>query len=250
MVGNTVTRFRSASTKDKILKSTVKQLRQRGVVRGQGWSDTQARTLLVPLLPGLIVEEFKLGGCRADLVQIGRLDGLLFLHAYEIKSDRDSLTRLQSQSDAYKKYADFCSLVSNRLALEAIGKLPKHWGVLHGKEDPKEGVIIKPFRLPVATKTVAWVEFEMLWRSELLQIVQDRVKVKRIFTRQEKSFIENYIKTDLFEGDHEGFRQAALEKILERTDWRRRKESTVHQPQDDQDFLNYPTFMYPRVRRT
>ena len=246
MVGITVTRFRSAATKDKIIKSTLGQLRRRGMVRGQGWNDTQARTLLVPQLPGLVVEEFKLGGCRADLIQIGKLDGLLFLHAYEIKSDRDSLTRLRNQSDTYQKYADFCSLVSNRLALEAIGKLPKSWGVLHGKEDPKEGILVKPFRLPTATKTVAWVEFEMLWRSELLEIVQERVKVKRIFTRQEKSFIEDYVKNDLFEGDPEGFRQAALSKILDRTDWRRRKDSTIHQPQDDNDFLDYPTFLYPR----
>jgi hypothetical protein len=73
----------------------------------------------------LIVEEF---GCKTARADVAVING--FLHAYEIKSDSDSLDRLPSQIDAYQGVFEYVTLICGRRLLErARTTIPKWWGL-------------------------------------------------------------------------------------------------------------------------
>ncbi len=82
-----------------------------------------------------VVEELGIcrGQVRVDLAVVnGRLDG------YEIKSDRDSLRRLEGQVGFYGKVLDRATLVvGERHLTEAAERLPAWWGIL--RVDPALG---------------------------------------------------------------------------------------------------------------
>jgi hypothetical protein len=75
-----------------------------------------------------IIDE--LGVCRGQVrIDLAVVNGLL--HGYEIKSDRDSLRRLDGQVDLYSKVLDRATLVvGDRHLEEALGMIPMWWGVV------------------------------------------------------------------------------------------------------------------------
>jgi len=75
-----------------------------------------------------IIEE--LGMCRGQVrVDLAVVNGVL--HGYEIKSDRDSLRRLDGQVDLYSKVLDRATLVvGDRHLGEALDMIPAWWGVV------------------------------------------------------------------------------------------------------------------------
>ena len=84
----------------------------------------------------VVIEE--LGLCRGRVrLDVAVVNGLL--HGYEIKSDRDSLRRLDNQVDVYGKVLDRATLVvGDRFLTAACGLLPPWWGVLHARVDGAE----------------------------------------------------------------------------------------------------------------
>lgn len=72
----------------------------------------------------------ELGVCRGQVrVDMAVVNGIL--HGYEIKSDRDSLRRLEGQVEFYGKVLDRATLVVGERHLEhAMALLPAWWGVL------------------------------------------------------------------------------------------------------------------------
>lgn len=76
----------------------------------------------------MVIDE--LGLCRGQVrIDLAVVDGRL--HGYEIKSDRDSLRRLDGQVDLYGKVLDRATLVVGaRHLVEALRLLPAWWGVL------------------------------------------------------------------------------------------------------------------------
>lgn len=110
-----------------------------------------------------VVEEFWVPSLhvRADLVEIGAQ-----LHAYEIKSDADTLKRLPNQVDGFGRVFDRCSLVAATRHLEkAIDLIPDWWGVLAA--DPAAG--IQQIR-PAGCNPQVDVEIlvRLLWRDEVM----------------------------------------------------------------------------------
>ncbi len=101
-----------------------------------GIGDRAIRTALKPRLiaeqphSGTVLFE-ELGLCRGLVrADIAVVNGSL--HGYEIKSDLDSLRRLQNQVSVYSKVLDYATLVvGDRLFDEAAKLLPEWWGVLH-----------------------------------------------------------------------------------------------------------------------
>ena len=70
---------------------------------------------------------FQFGERRADLALL-HID---MLTAYEIKGDRDTLSRLSYQVDSYKQFFDFCFVVCESKNLAMIREiLPKEVGIL------------------------------------------------------------------------------------------------------------------------
>ena len=83
----------------------------------------------------VVIEE--LGVCRGqvriDLAVVNRR-----FHGYEIKSDRDSLRRLDGQVDMYSKVVDRATIVvGDRHFTETLNTVPRWWGVLRFESGPK-----------------------------------------------------------------------------------------------------------------
>ena len=120
----------------------------------------------------LVIEELGVcgGHVRVDLAIVSDV-----LHGYEIKSDRDSLRRLQRQVEHYSNVFDRATLVvGDRHFSEAIDSLPSWWGVtlffVNGGRILFRSIRDSgrnPDRLPRAL-----VQF--LWRDEVLFLLKER----------------------------------------------------------------------------
>lgn len=117
----------------------------------------------------LVMEELGLcqGQARIDLLTLGGV-----LHGYEIKSNRDRLTRLASQAATYGRVLDRVTLVVCSQHFEAALQLvPKWWGVLLVRGSV-EAVSLDPFR-PAAENPDQDPRalVELLWRDEALELL-------------------------------------------------------------------------------
>lgn len=112
----------------------------------------------------LIVEEFGCNSARADVAVINGS-----LHAYEIKSDSDSLDRLPSQVEAYRGVFQYVTLVCGcRLLDRARWTIPDWWG-LQKAEYKRGGVILKTIRAAKPNPCQdALALAGMLWKTEAL----------------------------------------------------------------------------------
>ncbi|MDE2974371.1 MAG: sce7726 family protein [Gemmatimonadota bacterium] len=117
----------------------------------------------------VLIEELGLcqGLARIDLATVSSV-----LHGYEIKSNRDRLSRLASQAETYSRVFDRVTLVVGTKHIKAALKLvPRWWGLLLVRGDV-EGVLLDPFR-PAdenpGQDPRALVE--LLWRDEALELL-------------------------------------------------------------------------------
>ena len=120
----------------------------------------------------VVIEE--LGLCRGQVrLDIAVVNGLL--HGYEIKSDRDSLSRLRKQVEIYSKVLDRATLVvGDRFLTAASDAVPSWWGLLHVQ------VMFDQVRL----RTVRCSQrnpqrdprylVEMLWSNHAIEILEQR----------------------------------------------------------------------------
>lgn len=112
----------------------------------------------------LIVEEF---GCKSARADVAVINGSL--HAFEIKSDSDSLDRLPSQMNAYQGVFEFVTLVCGRRLLDrARAEIPAWWGLQ--KAVQKNGsVTLRELRTPKPNPHQnALALARMLWKTEAL----------------------------------------------------------------------------------
>jgi hypothetical protein len=116
----------------------------------------------------LIVEEF---GCKAARADIAVINGAL--HAYEIKSDSDSLDRLPSQMEAYQGVFEYVTLVCGRRLLEhARAEVPRWWGLQ--KAEFRDGAVeIQEVRTPKPNPNQSPLAVaRMLWKTEALTVLR------------------------------------------------------------------------------
>jgi hypothetical protein len=116
----------------------------------------------------LIVEEF---GCKTARADVAVING--FLHAYEIKSDSDSLDRLPSQIDAYQGVFEYVTLICGRRLLgRARTAIPKWWG-LQRAEFRDGGVLIHELRTAKPNPNQnPFAVARMLWKTEALAVLR------------------------------------------------------------------------------
>ena len=117
----------------------------------------------------VLIEELGLcqGLARIDLATVSGV-----LHGYEIKSNRDRLSRLASQAETYSRVFDHVTLVVGTKHMKAALQLvPRWWGVLLVRGDI-EGVLLDPFR-PAAENPGQDPRalVELLWRDEALELL-------------------------------------------------------------------------------
>lgn len=112
----------------------------------------------------LIVEEF---GCNSARVDVAVINGSL--HAFEIKSDSDSLERLPGQVEAYRGVFEYVTLVCGRRLLErARTTVPTWWGLQ--KAVYKGGqIVLQSIRVPKLNPSQdALALAGMFWKVEAL----------------------------------------------------------------------------------
>ncbi|HEV2223488.1 MAG TPA: sce7726 family protein [Candidatus Acidoferrales bacterium] len=119
-----------------------------------------------------IVEEFGVehGAARVDVAVVNGA-----LHGYEIKSDKDTLSRLPGQMDAYNAVFDQVTLiVGKQHVYEAINLVPDWWGISVAKIGTHSSIIFT--RLREAKENLGQRNLSiarLLWRGEALQILEE-----------------------------------------------------------------------------
>lgn len=120
----------------------------------------------------VFIEE--LGLCRGQVrVDLSVVNGLL--HGYEIKSDRDSLRRLNAQIELYGKVFDRATIVvGERHLAETLDSVPEWWGVLLARRSTK-GLQLKTMRSPRSNpKKDPRALVELLWLDDALAMLEER----------------------------------------------------------------------------
>jgi hypothetical protein len=144
----------------------------------QATNDQQIRKLLLPFVhqehngPSemLLIEEFAIFG-GANRADVAALNGIS--HGYEIKSDRDSLSRLPQQVAAYGAIFEFATLVSTVRHLQDARKIiPRWWGIIKASSPDGDGIRLERIReshnnpAPHAESIAS-----LLWRPEALRLL-------------------------------------------------------------------------------
>lgn len=120
----------------------------------------------------VVIEE--LGLCRGLVrVDLAVVNGII--HGYEIKSDRDSLHRLEGQVDLYSKVLDRATLVTSERHLDAaLRLLPSWWGVQRVEPTPSGSPGLKTVRRGRSnTGMDARALVELLWLEDALELLED-----------------------------------------------------------------------------
>lgn len=124
----------------------------------------------------VVIEELGLnmGAVRVDVAVVNGI-----MHAYEIKSDFDSLRRLSRQAAHYGKCFDRVSLVFGPKHLELARKaVPSWWGlmrVMPGENGPIIRTVRKGRQNPGRE---ARALIELLWREETLALLEHKGAAK------------------------------------------------------------------------
>ncbi|QQR47721.1 sce7726 family protein [Myxococcus xanthus] len=96
------------------------------------------------------------------------------LHAWEVKSDSDSLRRLPAQAVSYSVVFDRCTLVAGERHLERGQALvPPWWGVVLARADGG-GVVLEEVRPALDNPSPSpGATVQLLWRPEMLALLEE-----------------------------------------------------------------------------
>ena len=116
-----------------------------------------------------IFEEFCVGKTRTDAMLVS--DKLV---GFEIKSDRDSLSRLERQVKDYSRFFDLNYVVVGTRYLEKVKAIiPECWGIFHVYLNEENMLLLEIEREASKNDKVRLTnQFAMLWRSELIAIMK------------------------------------------------------------------------------
>jgi hypothetical protein len=119
----------------------------------------------------VIVEELGLsqGNVRIDLAVI---DG--FIHGYEIKSDRDTLKRLPTQSEIYSKSLDYVTIVTTARHLRKVRQIiPRWWGICEARYRDSVLLVCTVRRAKGNPSVNPSSLVQLLWREEALEALKE-----------------------------------------------------------------------------
>ncbi|MCL2061935.1 MAG: sce7726 family protein [Firmicutes bacterium] len=159
-----------------------------------------------------VFDELQIGECIADIISVTDC-----ITGYEIKSDRDTYTRLNGQIKMYDKFCNFCYLVIGAKHIKSAGsKIPEHWGlILISKKENK--LSIELLRKAQENKFAKLSnQLSLLWGNELSNITKRFQLSKQSMSKTQmkqkllKSLIPNklllHICDQLFERDYTAHR--------------------------------------------
>ena len=163
----------------------------------------------------IVIDELGLnhGKCRADIAVInGRFVG------YEIKSDSDSLHRLEGQVESYSDVFDKASIVVGDRYINSIqSHIPKWWGVIVSVRGSKGAVNFEIIRKAQKNKSVEPISIaKLLWRNEAIEILQ-KSEISNKILRQPRSVLYEYIANTLSICE---LRKSVRDYFKKRKNWR------------------------------
>jgi hypothetical protein len=139
----------------------------------------------------LVIDELGLnhGKCRADIAVInGHLIG------YEIKSNKDSLRRLDEQVKSYNAVFDKVSVIVGNRYINSIQKhIPKWWGVIVSVRGPRGAVnfdLIREAQINTNTDPISIAQ--LLWRNEAEEVLH-REKLPSKILRQTRDVLYEHL---------------------------------------------------------
>lgn len=117
-----------------------------------------------------IVEE--LGLCEQARVDFAVINGALT--GFELKSERDTLTRLPRQAYTYSRVFDYVHLVSaENHVKKALDVIPEWWGVVVAAPLCTGGLSLEPHRSGSENPAIDPTAIvQLLWRGEALAILE------------------------------------------------------------------------------
>lgn len=121
-----------------------------------------------------VFEELGVSHGRAR-IDIAVINGVM--HGYEIKSDKDTLSRLFDQMHEYNEVFDKITLVvGQRHLLDAIHRIPEWWGITLAKIDAEQQVVFFTIRDAKQNEDdrVLVSMARMLWRAQALRILEEK----------------------------------------------------------------------------
>ena len=122
----------------------------------------------------LVIDELGLnhGKNRADIATVnGKMIG------YEIKSDNDTLYRLEEQIKSYNAIFDKINII---VGLKHINKIPKYipnwWGIFTANYISKSDIRFNLIRKPTPNKNILPILIaKLLWKDEVIELQSDSV---------------------------------------------------------------------------
>jgi len=132
----------------------------------------------------VIIEE--LGLCRGkSRVDIALVNGIM--HGFEIKSDRDSLTRLPQQCEMYSRIFDKTTLVvGSRHCNKALSLIPEWWGVLRVVQGDVGPNFIRERAEKLNPGRDSRAIVELLWLDEAIRALEERNAVRGVRSKPRK----------------------------------------------------------------
>ena len=128
------------------------------------------RYLTIPNV--LILEEVGIrhGAARVDFLVANGL-----LHGFELKSDKDTLRRLENQIPIYSSVLDRVTLiVGYRLADKALAMIPDWWGVKLASQGNRGAIQFCDARTPKNNPDVQKEALaKLLWQEEALDVLKE-----------------------------------------------------------------------------
>ena len=120
----------------------------------------------------LIIDELGVGHGQAR-IDVAVVNGNL--HGYELKSDKDTLHRLEKQANAYNKVFDRVTLVSaKKHVFKALKKIPDWWGIKIVECGASGSVRFHSIRAPKQNPSPDPVSvLELLWKKEALAFLNE-----------------------------------------------------------------------------
>lgn len=186
--------------------------------------DIDIRRALVPMLKKqhadesgtLILDELGISSHTAR-IDIAVLNGIFA--GYEIKSDVDSLARLEQQSATYDLVLDEVTIVTGPRHAESVSQhTPKHWGIMIACINDNS-VQLKVRRKPKKKPAKAYDKRAlcmMLWREELVTILKSYEAYKGLSARPKGALWDRLCEVATLAEIQEVVR----ETIKARGDWR------------------------------
>ncbi len=165
----------------------------------------------------LVIDELGLkhGRCRADIAVVnGRLIG------YEIKSDEDSLDRLDKQVEFYSAVFDRATIIVGVRHAKAVRSLlPKWWGIVVGHACAGREVSFQTLRSAGSNKRVnPYAVAQLLWSSEAASILEE-LKEPPSVLRQRRSVLYERLADTLSLAE---LRRRVTKCLKSRKNWRSR----------------------------